>query len=40
MFINDDLGAFTRIAKRIASGAANNESNVSGAILQVTCFRC
>lgn len=33
MFINDDLGAFVRIAKRIASGAANNESNVFWAII-------
>jgi hypothetical protein len=33
MFINDDLGAFVRIAKRIASGAANNESNVFWAIV-------
>lgn len=33
MFINDDLGGFTRIAKRIAIGASNNESNIFWALI-------
>jgi hypothetical protein len=33
MFINDDLGAFVRIAKIIARGAANNESDLFWALV-------